>query len=55
MLALRFDKGVVMLADRRATMVLDNNPRVEIDPAAELRQFWLEEEKRQRPGAGFRS
>ena len=38
-------------ADRRATMVLDNNPRVEIDPAAELRHFWLEEEKRQRPGA----
>jgi len=34
-------------ADARATMILDDNPRVEIDPASELRQFWLEEEKRQ--------
>ena len=36
-------------ADRRSTMVLDNNARVDADPAAELRQFWLEEEERQRP------
>jgi len=32
-------------ADCRATMVLDNSPRVENDPARELRLFWLEEER----------
>jgi para-nitrobenzyl esterase len=37
-------------ADHRATMVLDNTPRVEIDPAGNLRTFWLEEEKRQAGG-----
>jgi para-nitrobenzyl esterase len=40
-------------ADHRATMILDNAPRVENDPAHELRSFWLEEEKRQ--GAAKRS
>src|SRR5580765_4226738 len=36
-------------ADHRATMIFDNNPRVENDPAGELRRFWQEEE--QRPGS----
>jgi hypothetical protein len=27
-------------------MLLDNNPRLENDPARELRLFWLEEERR---------
>jgi para-nitrobenzyl esterase len=40
-------------ADSRATMILDNSPKVETDPAPDLRLFWLEEEKRQ--GAGRRS
>lgn len=40
-------------AERRATMILDNNPRIETDPASDLRLFWLEEEKRQ--GASRRS
>jgi hypothetical protein len=34
-------------------MILDNAPRVENDPAGELRSFWLDEEKRQ--GANRRS
>jgi para-nitrobenzyl esterase len=29
----------------RATMILDNNPRVENDPAREIRLFWLDEER----------
>ncbi len=33
-------------AEHRATMLLDNNPRLENDPARELRLFWLEEERR---------
>jgi para-nitrobenzyl esterase len=37
-------------ADRRATMILDNDPRVENDPSHELRLFWLDEEKRQSAG-----
>jgi para-nitrobenzyl esterase len=37
-------------ADHRATMIFDNNPRVENDPARELREFWAKEE--QRPAAG---
>jgi para-nitrobenzyl esterase len=36
--------------DHRTTMIFDNNPRVETDPARELRVFWQEEERRQ--GAG---
>jgi para-nitrobenzyl esterase len=34
-------------AEHRATMVLDNQPNVAVDPARELRLFWLDEEKRQ--------
>lgn len=34
-------------ADRRTTMIFDNNARVETDPARELRVFWQEEERRQ--------
>jgi para-nitrobenzyl esterase len=34
-------------AGTRTTMILDNTPRVENDPARDLRQFWLEEERRQ--------
>ena len=41
-------------ADNRATMVIDNAPRVEIDPAHELRTFWLEEEKREAATRGDR-
>jgi para-nitrobenzyl esterase len=37
-------------ADHRATMIFDNNPRVENDPARELRVFWEEEERRQGSG-----
>ena len=37
-------------ADHRATMILDNDPRVENDPAHELRLFWLDEEQRQGSG-----
>jgi para-nitrobenzyl esterase len=33
-------------SEHRATMVLDNSPRLENDPARELRLFWLEEERR---------
>src|SRR5215831_6778625 len=33
-------------ADHRATMVFDNNPRVENDPARELRLFWQQEDQR---------
>jgi para-nitrobenzyl esterase len=39
-------------ADRRSTMILDNDPRVENDPSRELRLFWLGEEKRQSAGSG---
>ncbi len=34
-------------ADNRATMILDNQPRVDVDPEREIRLFWLDEEKRQ--------
>jgi len=37
-------------ADHRATMIFDNNPRIENDPARELRLFWQEEERRQGVG-----
>jgi para-nitrobenzyl esterase len=37
-------------ADHRATMIFDNNPRVENDPARELRVFWQQEEQRQGTG-----
>jgi para-nitrobenzyl esterase len=37
-------------ADHRATMIFDNNPRVENDPARELRVFWQQEEQRQGSG-----
>jgi para-nitrobenzyl esterase len=37
-------------ADHRATMIFDNNPRVENDPAHDLRVFWQEEERRQGSG-----
>jgi para-nitrobenzyl esterase len=37
-------------ASTRATMILDNDPRVENDPARELRLFWLDEERRQGRG-----
>jgi para-nitrobenzyl esterase len=37
-------------ADQRGTMILDNNPRLEVDPAHELRVFWQEEERRLGPG-----
>jgi para-nitrobenzyl esterase len=37
-------------ADHRATMIFDNNPRVEDDPARELRMFWQDEERRQGSG-----
>jgi hypothetical protein len=29
-------------------MILDNSPKVETDPAPDLRLFWLDEEKRGR-------
>jgi para-nitrobenzyl esterase len=32
-------------ADHRATMIIDNNPRVEVDPSKALREFWAAEEK----------
>ncbi len=41
-------------ADNRATMVIDNTPRVETDPAHELRAFWLDEEKREMASRGDR-
>src|SRR5262245_4456600 len=37
-------------ADHRATMIFDNTPRIENDPARELRLFWQEEERRQGVG-----
>jgi carboxylesterase type B len=37
-------------ADDRATMIFDHNPRIENDPARELRTFWQEEEQRQGSG-----
>jgi para-nitrobenzyl esterase len=38
-------------ADRRSTMILDNDPRVENDPSHELRLFWLDEERRRSSGS----
>ena len=37
-------------ADHRATMIFDNNPRAENDPARDLRMFWQDEEQRQATG-----
>jgi para-nitrobenzyl esterase len=37
-------------ADNRATMILDTRPRVEVDPAHDLRTFWLDEEQRRGRG-----
>jgi len=37
-------------ADHRATMIFDNSPRLENDPARELRLFWQQEEQRQGSG-----
>jgi para-nitrobenzyl esterase len=34
-------------ADNRATMILDRQPRLEIDPDSALRTFWVEEDKRE--------